>query len=145
MDDRFEIWNSARLLAESGAEGAIASVSRQRGSCPMASDAKMVVAGDGRQWGTIGGGCIEADVIRAALEVAASGTPRFVSHTLTADAAGDLGLSCGGTAEFFLEPVVAATEMVNLYERVASAIRDRVPAIVCTVIDWDGGPKKAVS
>ncbi len=145
MDDRQEIWDAARLLAEARVEGAIASVSRQRGSCPMASDAKIVVSNDGRQWGTIGGGCIEADVVQAALEVAESGEPAFVSHTLTADSAGDLGLSCGGTAEFFLEPIVAEEQMLGLYARVASAISARVPVAVYTGVDWGSGPRKAAT
>ena len=143
MDDRQEIWNAARELAESGVKGAIASVSRQRGSCPMAGDAKMVVAEDGRRWGTIGGGCIEADVVAVALATAKSGEPSFTSHTLTADSAGDLGLSCGGTAEFFLEPVVASPEMIELYAQVAMAIRERMPVVVYTGVDWATGPKKA--
>jgi len=143
MDDRFDIWNAARELAESGVNGTLASVSRQRGSCPMASDAKMVVAEDGRRWGTVGGGCIESDLAAASLEVAESGEPRFVSHTLTADSAGDLGLSCGGTAEFFLEPIVRSPAMVCLYSGVAKAIRERTPVVVFTGVDWAAGPKKA--
>ena len=143
MDDRFNIWTAAHELAESGLKGTLASVSRQRGSCPMASDAKMVVDGDGRRWGTVGGGCIEADVVDAALDVAERDEPCFVSHTLTADLAGDLGLSCGGTAEFFLEPIARSPEMVALYFRVATAIRDRVPVVVYTGVDWATGPKKA--
>lgn len=109
----------------------------------MASDAKMVVAVDGTIWGTIGGGCIESAVVESAIEVAGGGAPRFVSHTLTADAAGDVGLSCGGTADLFLEPIVATPEMTELYGRVADSIRDRVPAVVCTSVNWDTGPKKA--
>ena len=143
MDDRFDIWDAARQLAEDGVKGAMASVSRQRGSCPMSSDAKMIVSADGMQWGTIGGGCIEADVVEAELAVAKCGEPRFVSHTLTADSAGDLGLSCGGTAEFFLEPIVGSSEMVDLYAYVAKAIRERVPVLVYTGVDWADGPKKA--
>ena len=144
MDDRFEIWNAVLELAQSEVNGTLASVSRQRGSCPMASDAKMVVAEDGRSWGTVGGGCIEADVVQAALEAAECGEPRFVSHTLTADSAGDLGLSCGGTAEFFLEPIIRSPEMTALYAGVAAAIRARTPMAVLTGVDWGTGPKKAV-
>jgi len=110
----------------------------------MASDAKMVVETDGRQWGTIGGGCIEADVVQASSEVAEMGEPKFVSHTLTADSAGDLGLSCGGTAEFFLEPIVAQDQMVQLYAAIASAIQNRVPVVVYTGADWSDGPRKGV-
>jgi xanthine dehydrogenase accessory factor len=144
MDDRFDIWDAARTLAESGVTGTLASVSRQRGSCPMASDAKMLVAEDGKRWGTVGGGCIESDVVAASMAVAESGEPRFVTHTLTADSAGDLGLSCGGTAEFFLEPVVRLPEMIHLYSSVATAIRERRPVVVFTAADWAAGPKKAV-
>jgi len=144
MDDRFDIWNAALELAESGVNGTLASVSRQRGSCPMASDAKMVVADDGRLWGTVGGGCIEADVVEASVATAKCGEPRFVSHTLTADSAGDLGLSCGGTAKFFLEPIVRSPEMVQLYTSVAKAIRERTPVVVITGVAWSTGPKKAV-
>ncbi len=110
----------------------------------MASDAKMVVAADGRRWGTIGGGCVEADVTGQALEVAASGKPTFVTHTLNADLAGDLGLSCGGTADFFLEPVVASEEMAAVYQAAARAIADRRPATVFTASSWLPGPRKAV-
>lgn len=110
----------------------------------MASDAKMVIAADGRRWGTIGGGCVEADVTSQALEVAASGKPAFVTHTLNADLAGDLGLSCGGTADFFLEPVVASEEMAAVYEAAARAITGRRPATVFTASDWRPGPGKAV-
>jgi xanthine dehydrogenase accessory factor len=110
----------------------------------MASDAKMLIAADGRQWGTIGGGCVEADVIGQALTVAERGLPIVVSHTLNADVAGDIGLSCGGTAEFFLEPVVSSDEMARLYGEVAKAISNRQPTTVRTGLDWSGGPRKAV-
>jgi xanthine dehydrogenase accessory factor len=110
----------------------------------MASDAKMVIGSDGRSWGTIGGGCVEADVTGQALDAAARGQPTFVSHTLNADVAGDLGLSCGGTAEFFLEPVVGSEEMIRLYAAVAEAIDERHPAEVFTALDWSGGPCKAL-
>ena len=110
----------------------------------MASDAKMLIAAAGRQWGTIGGGCVEADVIGQALAVAERGQPVVVSHTLNADVAGDIGLSCGGTAEFFLEPVVNSEEMARLYQVAADAISNRQPATVTTGLDWSGGPRKAV-
>jgi xanthine dehydrogenase accessory factor len=110
----------------------------------MASDAKMLIAADDRQWGTIGGGCVEADVIGQALAVAERGQPVVVSHTLNADVAGDIGLSCGGTADFFLEPVVSSEEMARLYGVVADAISNRRPTTVTTALDWSGGPRKVV-
>jgi xanthine dehydrogenase accessory factor len=108
----------------------------------MAQDAKMVVAEDGRRWGTVGGGCTEADVTMQALEAARDGVPRFVQHTLNADLAGDVGLSCGGTVELFLEPIVRSAEMARLYAAVAHGIEERMPVLVSTAVDWTDGPAK---
>jgi xanthine dehydrogenase accessory factor len=108
----------------------------------MAHDAKMVVAADGRRWGTVGGGCTEADVTEQALRVAQSGDPTLVRHTLNADLAGDVGLSCGGTVELFLEPVVPTHEMAALYGAVAAAVEQRLAAVVLTALGWGEGPRK---
>jgi xanthine dehydrogenase accessory factor len=143
MSDRAAIWESAAVLAREGTSAALATISRRRGSLPMASDAKMLVTGDGKRCGTVGGGCVEADVIEQALAAAKAGEPASVKHNLNADLAGDIGLSCGGSAEFFLEPLVGDVSMVDLYQRVANAIRERVPTTVYTAVDWSGGPRKA--
>jgi xanthine dehydrogenase accessory factor len=111
----------------------------------MASDAKMLVTADGGHWGTVGGGCVEADVTEQALAVIAAGEPNSVVHTLNADLAGDIGLSCGGTAEFFIEPVLSSPDAVALYAGVAQAINARVPTTVYTATQWSHGPKKSVS
>lgn len=108
----------------------------------MARDAKLVACDDGRHWGTVGGGCTEADVIGQALEAARAGRPSVVRHTLNADLAGDVGLSCGGTAEFFLEPIVAGADAARLYDAVGRAILRRTPAEVRTALEWGDGPAK---
>lgn len=142
MSDRAAIWRAAADLAATGAEGAaMATVCRRRGSLPMATDAKMVVTSEGRRWGTVGGGCTEADVTGQALEAAKAGAPTVVRHTLNADLAGDLGLSCGGTVALFLEPIVANAG--DLYAAVAEAIDARVPCTVYTALDWRRGPAKS--
>ncbi len=140
MKDRADLWRAAGEVAERDAVAALATVARQRGSLPMATDAKMLVEASGRRWGTVGGGCVEADVTEQALEAARSGTPIFVRHTLNADVAGDIGLSCGGTAEFFLEPLIP--QMAELYRTVGDAIARRTPATVVTGTDWSRGPRK---
>lgn len=142
MSERASVWHAARELAETGVAGAMATVSSQRGSLPMARDAKLVVAEDGRRWGTVGGGCTEADVAEQALAAAQSGVPSFARHTLNADLAGDVGLSCGGTVELFLEPIVATPEMAALYGALAEAADRRMAGTVLTAVDWSGGPRK---
>ncbi len=111
----------------------------------MARDAKMLVTADGRRWGTVGGGCVEAEVTEQGLHAARAGRPTLVRHSLNADVAGDIGLSCGGTVDLFVEPLVSAPEMVRLYGAVATAIERRQAATVITAADWRGGPRKTVS
>jgi xanthine dehydrogenase accessory factor len=110
----------------------------------MASDAKLLVSGSGSRIGTIGGGCLEADVTAQALEVIATGRPSLVRHTLNADVAGDLGLSCGGTVELFLEPVIHGDRAARLYGAIADAIDNRRRGTVTTALDWAAGPRKAL-
>jgi xanthine dehydrogenase accessory factor len=144
VSERATLWRAAAGAAAAGLPAALATVARRRGSLPMASDAKLLVQPDGTRLGTIGGGCLEADVIGQALEALASGRPALVRHTLNADVAGDLGLSCGGTVELFLEPVVAGAEAAALYAGAASAIVERRRATIFTALDWDAGPRKAL-
>ncbi len=144
MTERAELWAEVARLAKAGTPAALATVARQRGSLPMASDAKMLITADGRRRGTVGGGCVEAEVVGQALEALAQGKPNFVRHSLNADTAGDIGLSCGGTVDLFLEPVVPSTEMAALCEAVAAGITQRLPVQVFTGLVWNGGPEKAV-
>jgi xanthine dehydrogenase accessory factor len=142
VSERAALWRAAARAAADGTPAALATVARRRGSLPMASDAKMLVRPDGARLGTIGGGCLEADVIGQALDALGSGQPALVRHTLNADVAGDLGLSCGGTVELFVEPVVVGPEAAALYAAAADAIAARRRATVFTALDWDAGPRK---
>jgi len=141
--ERAELWAEAARLAKSGTPAVLATVARQRGSLPMASDAKMLITNDGRRRGTVGGGCVEAEVVGQALEALAQGKPNFVRHSLNADTAGDIGLSCGGTVELFLEPVVPSPEMADLCDAIATGITGRLPVQVLTGLEWNGGPEKS--
>jgi xanthine dehydrogenase accessory factor len=55
--------------------------------------------------GTVGGGCVEAEVWNAAREALETGKPRLLSFNLGQDAAYDNGLICGGQLEVYVEPV----------------------------------------
>jgi xanthine dehydrogenase accessory factor len=66
----------------------------------------MLVRDDGSIVGTIGGGCVEADVWQAAREVMESEKPRTLSFDLNQDPKYDTGLVCGGTLEVFIEPIL---------------------------------------
>src|SRR3984957_8739159 len=86
-----------------GQKCALATIVQVRGSIPSFESAKLLVREDGSMAGTVGGGCVEAEVWNAAREVIASGKPRNMSFSLGQDAAYDNGLICGGQLEVFVE------------------------------------------
>jgi xanthine dehydrogenase accessory factor len=69
----------------------------------------MLIRDDGTIAGTIGGGCVEAEVWQAAREVMAQEKPRSLTFDLNQDPKYDTGLVCGGTLEIFIEPVLPSS------------------------------------
>jgi xanthine dehydrogenase accessory factor len=101
-----EIYEEIVKLQRAGRRGAVATIVNVRGSIPSFKSAKMLVRDDGSIAGTIGGGCVEAEVWQAAREVMASEKSRTLSFDLNEDPKYDTGLVCGGTLEIFIEPVL---------------------------------------
>jgi xanthine dehydrogenase accessory factor len=103
MSDVFE---ELVRLRRAGRSCALATIIQVNGSIPSYQSARLLVRDDGSMLGTIGGGCVEADVWAAAREVMQSGQPRRLSFSLGQDAAYDNGLICGGQLEVYVEPVL---------------------------------------
>ena len=101
-----EIYEEIVKLQRAGHKGAVATIVNVRGSIPSFKSAKMLIRDDGSIAGTIGGGCVEAEVWQAAREVIASEKPRSLTFDLNQDPKYDTGLVCGGTLEIFVEPVL---------------------------------------
>jgi len=83
----------------------VATVAATRGSTPRKPGAKMVVRPDGSFFGTIGGGCGEAEVWQEAMNVLESGSPSLMLVDLTESPEGEDKI-CGGIMEVFVERVV---------------------------------------
>jgi len=132
------VWQAAADLIRQNRGGALATVARVRGSTPVPAGTKMLVGSEGRLIGSVGGGCVEADVIGAALDAQARRRPALLTHHLNADLAGDLGLSCGGTVDIFVEPLVAD----HTYLRVLDAAAAAESGLVRTATEWTSGPIK---
>ncbi len=103
-----DIYQEIVRLRAAGRGAALATIIQVRGSIPAYECAKLLVRDDGSQLGTIGGGCVEAEVWQAAREVLREEQPRRLTFHLNHDAAHDQGLICGGTLEVFVEPILAA-------------------------------------
>lgn len=101
-----DIYEEIVKLTRAGHKGAVATIVNVRGSIPSFKSAKMLVRDDGTIAGTIGGGCVEAEVWQAAKEVMESEKPRTLTFDLNQDPKYDTGLVCGGTLDIFVEPVL---------------------------------------
>ncbi len=119
-----DIYEEIVKLRQGGRRGAVATIVNVRGSIPSFKTAKMLVRDDGSIMGTIGGGCVEAEVWQAAREVMESEKPRTLTFNLNQNPKYDTGLVCGGTLDIFVEPVLppallyvfgAGHVAVNLY------------------------------
>jgi xanthine dehydrogenase accessory factor len=93
-------------MRRAGQRGALATIVHTNGSIPSYESSRMLVREDGSLVGTVGGGCVEADVWAAAKEVMQKETPRKMVFNLNNEATYDNGLICGGTVEIFVEPIL---------------------------------------
>ncbi len=101
-----DIYEQIVQLRREGRRGAVATITNVRGSIPSFQTAKMLVRDDGSIVGTIGGGCVEAEVWQAAREVMEEEKPRTLTFNLNNNPKYDTGLVCGGTLDVFIEPVL---------------------------------------
>jgi xanthine dehydrogenase accessory factor len=106
-----DLYQEIVRLRKDGRRGAVATIVNVRGSIPSFKTAKMLVRDDGSIVGTIGGGCVEAEVWQAAREVMESERPRTLTFDLNQDPKYDTGLVCGGTLEIFVEPVLPPADL----------------------------------
>ena len=101
-DDPLEIaagWRAA------GKGVALATVISTWGSSPRPVGSQLAVADDGGFHGSVSGGCIEGAVIGEARAAIGDGKPRLLSYGVTDERAWEVGLTCGGTVEVYVEPI----------------------------------------
>ena len=104
MSDVTALYEAVDRCLAAGETIAVATIVRRKGSSPREVGAKMLIRANGDTDGTVGGGCGEADVWRAALDVMADCEPRTVLVDLTEEISMNTDGVCGGTMEIFVEP-----------------------------------------
>ena len=105
-----DLYRQLQTLVGEGAGVAVATIIRTAGSVPREVGAKMIISADGRNAGTVGGGCGEAAVMRAALDVIASRQATIVRVDLTDDVQLKADGVCGGILDVLVEPWPPAGE-----------------------------------
>ena len=115
-----------------------------RGSTPQAAGAKMLVLGDGRTVGTLGGGCVEAEVRRRALELlpaAAAAGGKLLTFRLDNDYGWDDGLVCGGIMDIAVR-VLSTPADAEPFRHIADALRASRPAQFVFPYEADDGARQ---
>lgn len=115
-----------------GETGAMATIVAKLGAAPREEGAKMFVGRDGKFYGTVGGGCMEADVWQAAMGVMKTGKPRMLHFRMDGKQVEDEGMICGGNIDIFVEPV--SQDDKDLYARIRSMEKGGVRGLVVTKV-----------
>ena len=98
-----DIYQELTNLVRQGGRGVLATVIRSEGSAPRDAGAKMLIKEDGTTVGTVGGGKLEQQVTKKAIEIMKTGRTEIIHFDLSGKEVG--GMICGGQADVFLEPI----------------------------------------
>lgn len=109
-----DIFEQIVQIRASGRRAALATIVRRVGSAPRKDAARMLILDDGSSVGSVGGGCVEAQIWQEAHQVMETSQPRFVSYELNEDDAENEGLICGGRVDIFLEPIMSDPNLTIL-------------------------------
>ncbi|MBI3448176.1 MAG: XdhC family protein [Acidobacteria bacterium] len=130
-----QILHAALEAIESRQRVALATIVSARGSLPMSRRSKMLILEDGSVRGTVGGGCLEAEIFAEGREILrAGGPPRLRRFTLTESQAGVEGLNCGGTVEVMTE-ALGPGPVADVLRSCLDAIARREEAVLATSLD----------
>jgi xanthine dehydrogenase accessory factor len=120
---------------------ALATLVKVEGSAYRRPGARMLITSDGRQIGTISGGCLESDVIERSQQVLETGIPILVKYDTTSeeDLIWGLGLGCQGVAYILIERLNA--ERLNALNIIEECLLTRQVGAVATVFEVEGANK----
>jgi xanthine dehydrogenase accessory factor len=119
-----------------GEKGALATIVEKTGSAPRDEGAWMFITAEGKTFGTIGGGSVEAQACLEAIKVIETGRHRMLHFTMDGKSAAEENMICGGNISIFIEPVKERHKEV--YEAVSNAIKRSTKGFVVTRYSQSG-------
>ena len=134
------ILREALAWKQAGRAVAMACVVETWGSAPRPPGSRLAVDADGNFSGSVSGGCVEAEVIGAALEVMQANAPRLLEFGVADETAWRAGLSCGGRIKIYVERVGAT--QARILETLADECAARRACVLVT--DIDSGEQRSV-
>jgi xanthine dehydrogenase accessory factor len=134
-----ELFDHIDQLRRSSGRVAMATLVNTRGTTPRKEGAKMLVDDHGRILGSITiGGCVDAQVIEQSEGVLGTMRPRLLEMNLGDEEAWEIGLTCGGTVEVFVEPVALdrpGDPTLAVYERARAHAESGGRAALVSLLD----------
>jgi xanthine dehydrogenase accessory factor len=125
-----------------GEGGALATIVKKLGAAPREEGAKMFIGSDGKFYGTVGGGCIEAEVWQEARKVIKAGKAKLLHYTMDGRQLEDEGMICGGNVDIFVEPV--KEKYRGLYRAIPELERLSASALLVTRFSDEGFSKSLI-
>jgi xanthine dehydrogenase accessory factor len=123
-------------LRRAGSRATMATLVRTAGTTPRKEGTKMFVGNDGNIFGSVTiGGCVDARVIEQSNAVLSSSAPRLINMQLGDEEAWEIGLTCGGAVDIFVEPL--NDEVMSLYETAKREWQAGRTVAIATVIAGD--------
>ena len=134
-----KIIEALRRAVTNGQSVAYTALVETRGSTPQKAGAAMLVFPDGSQAGTLGGGCVEAEVKRRALRLLDDGNAELMTFQLDSDYGWGDGLICGGRMKMLVDPVRPGADL-SYFDEYLRVLRDGRGCTEAVVIDREKCP-----
>jgi xanthine dehydrogenase accessory factor len=129
-----EIINDIEKWHKQGKSIALATVIDANHSAPRGVGAKMVVSSEGEISGSVSAGCVEGAVVEQALEVLKTGQPVRLHYGIADEQAWDVGLTCGGNVDVYVERIFQPST-VDLVSGLLALVKQHKHFMTATVID----------
>src|SRR5438128_5047320 len=107
-----DIFDEVQKMRQDGRKAVLATIVQISGSVPSFQSAKMLIRDDGSTLGSVGVGCVEAEVWTAAQDVMRDEKSKIMTFDLTDESMAESGLICGGKVEIFVEPILPTPKML---------------------------------
>jgi xanthine dehydrogenase accessory factor len=134
-----DVYDAVEEYLARGQKGTLATIVKKIGAAPREEGAKMFIGEDGRFFGTVGGGCVEAEVWQEAKRVMKTEKAKILHYRMDGKLVEDEGMICGGNIDVFLEPV--SERYRNLYREVKDLEKLGKTSIVVTEFSEEGFKK----
>jgi xanthine dehydrogenase accessory factor len=122
-----------------GESGVLATIVKRTGATPQVTGAKMFIGADGKIFGTVGGGCVEAEIWQNSRKVLKTKEAGIARYALDGKGVEDDGMICGGNIDVFLEPV--DEKYRDLYRQIAQSRKEGKRAFTITSFGAHGFSK----